>query len=525
MLPGAGQADPRGVPGLDELDVLFLSESEVTDPVEAEIAMGLVFGLGGPQGIGLGQEEWQEWMQRRLRAMGTSQAIGLMRAVAELSEGPAREAALAAFEAAAATTAPPAWAACLAQPLTPVRCVSLDDQDGDSWALGCEFERARDRHSFALAIEPSGCREAADLAIGGAEEIAHKIGIVRQNAAKQGCLLTETELDPAEFRWRAEAAMDARDVHDASSRAIFGADGRRTDQVGQGDEPREKDLSMLPGAEDWGKDADSGPGGWPGELLDEDGPGYYALVPVFRARLRALPEPGKPQPRHGSGVPSLRDLLNLNPSLRALAAAFPAEHGRRPELPLPPKPRRQRGTAPILRLRVDLRGAKPPIWRRLEVPADITLARLHDVLLAAFGWNGGHLHVFETDHGEFGSTDSDLAYRSDRRVTLEQVTSAGRKITYTYDFGDDWRHVIVVERELPREAEVRYPRCTGGRRAGPPDDCGGIWGYVDLLEILADPSHEEHQEWLGWLGISDASQFDPAEFDLDLVNKMLAMKR
>lgn len=505
--------------------MLFLSDFEVTDPVEAEIAMGLVFGLGGNQGIGVGQEDWQEWMQSRLQAIGTQQAVGLMRAVAELSAGRARDGALAAFEAAAATIAPPAWAACLAEPLTPVRCVSLDDQDGDTWALACEFERAGDRHSFALAVEPSGCREAADLAIGGAEEIADMVGIVRQNAAEQGWVLTETELDPAEFRWRAEAAIAARDVHDASPRAPFGRGGTRTGHVGQDDEPREEHLSVLPGSEDWGKDGDSGPGGWPGDLLDEDGPGYYALVPVFRARLRALPEPGKPAPPHGSGVPSVRNLLDLYPSHRALTAGWPADYGRRPELPLPPKPRRQRGTAPILRLRVDLRGAKPPIWRRLEVPADITLARLHEVLLAAFGWNGGHLHVFETDYGEFGSTDPDLGHRSDQRVTLEQVASAGRKITYTYDFGDDWRHVIAVEREVLRAAGVRYPRCTGGRRAGPPDDCGGIWGYVDLLEILADPSHEEHKDRLEWLGISDASRFDPAEFDLDLVNKMLAMKR
>src|SRR5262249_20826704 len=160
------------------------------------------------------------------------------------------------------------------------------------------------------------------------------------------------------------------------------------------------------------------------------------------------------------------------------------------------------GTGPIFRLRVDIKGARPPIWRRLEVPADITLARLHNVLQTAFGWSDDHLHVFETSSGRYGQPSKDLAHRSDARGRLDQVAAqAGDKITYTYDFGDDWEHVITVEQVLAREPAVVYPRCTGGRRAGPPEDCGGIWGYDWLVAVLADPAHEEHGDRLDWLGL------------------------
>jgi Plasmid pRiA4b ORF-3-like protein len=175
---------------------------------------------------------------------------------------------------------------------------------------------------------------------------------------------------------------------------------------------------------------------------------------------------------------------------------------------------------------VGLRGAKPPIWRRLLVPADVSLARLHEVIQAAFGWHGGHMHVFETPYGDFGHADRELGHRAEAPVTLEQVAPQAKdKIRYTYDFGDDWVHEIVVEKVLDRDPAPAYPRCTGGRRAAPPDDCGGIWGYEELVEILADPRRPEHRERLEWLGLGEASQFDPAVFDVDEVNGALAKLR
>jgi hypothetical protein len=108
-------------------------------------------------------------------------------------------------------------------------------------------------------------------------------------------------------------------------------------------------------------------------------------------------------------------------------------------------------------------------------------------------------------------------------VTLEQVAPQAKdKIRYTYDFGDDWVHEIVVEKVLDRDPAPAYPCCTGGRRAAPPEDCGGIWGYEELVEILADPQHPEHEERLG---LDVASWFDPAVFDVDEVNRALGKLR
>jgi Plasmid pRiA4b ORF-3-like protein len=136
------------------------------------------------------------------------------------------------------------------------------------------------------------------------------------------------------------------------------------------------------------------------------------------------------------------------------------------------------------------------------------------------------MHVFETPYGDFGRADRELGHRSEAPVTLEQVAAQAKdKISYTYDFGDDWVHEIVVEKVLGRDPALTYPRCTGGRQAAPPDDCGGIWGYEELVEILADPRHPEHEERLEWLGLDDAGQFDPAAFNVDEVNQALTKRR
>jgi hypothetical protein len=132
-------------------------------------------------------------------------------------------------------------------------------------------------------------------------------------------------------------------------------------------------------------------------------------------------------------------------------------------------------------IKVSLYGAKPPVWRRLEVPSAMTLDRLHEVLQAAFEWEDCHLHQFETVCGEFGNPGqaadwSELSEES--AVALGQVAKAERaKAVYLYDFGDDWRHDIVVEKILPAVPGVAYPRCTGGKGTGPEEDSGGIWVF------------------------------------------------
>jgi hypothetical protein len=193
---------------------------------------------------------------------------------------------------------------------------------------------------------------------------------------------------------------------------------------------------------------------------------------------------------------------------------------------LPAKRKKSDRSAPIYQIKVGLRGAEPPIWRRLEVPADISLARLHTVIQIAFGWDDSHLHAFETPYGRFGTPDADLGQRSEGSVTLEQVAPAAKsKLHYTYDFGDDWEHDILVEKVLDREGTAVYPRCTGGRRAAPPDDCGGIYGYAELVEVLNDPEDEEHDDRLEWLGLDTAAEFDPDRFDAEGVTRALSFAR
>ena len=174
-------------------------------------------------------------------------------------------------------------------------------------------------------------------------------------------------------------------------------------------------------------------------------------------------------------------------------------------------------------IKVALRGARPPIWRRLEVPSSSTLEQLHHIIQNAFGWYNCHLWVFETPLGEYGMTDPELGHRSAASKRLRDVAPrTSCQLRYTYDFGDDWQHDILVEDVKNAEPGTAYPRCITGRRACPPEDCGGIWGYEELVAILSDPEHGEHEERLEWLGLESADEFDPADFDAAEVNTALS---
>jgi hypothetical protein len=177
------------------------------------------------------------------------------------------------------------------------------------------------------------------------------------------------------------------------------------------------------------------------------------------------------------------------------------------------------------RVRVTLEGVDPPVWRRLEVPAFVTLARFHGVLQAAFGWTNSHLHVFEIG-GERIAIPYELEQftegritRSARLVTLGDVVDHGhRRFTYEYDFGDSWWHTIEVEAVLAEGAGAGWIRCLDGARACPPEDCGGPLGYAHLLEVLFDPRHPEFEEMRAWVGPG----FEPDRFDLRGVNAALS---
>jgi len=179
----------------------------------------------------------------------------------------------------------------------------------------------------------------------------------------------------------------------------------------------------------------------------------------------------------------------------------------------------------IYQIKVALLGTDPPIWRRLLVPADLTLEQLHDVLQLAMGWEDCHMHEFRVGQQRFGKPDPmeqacggprTASERTARLVTV--LGRVGAKAVYTYDFGDSWEHQIVVEKRLVPEPGHAYPACLAGERHGPPEDCGGIPGFYNLLDAISDPAHEEHEELLDWLG----GGFDPEAFSVDEVNRRLA---
>ena len=179
-------------------------------------------------------------------------------------------------------------------------------------------------------------------------------------------------------------------------------------------------------------------------------------------------------------------------------------------------------SAEIYQLKVTLLGTK--IWRRLLVPADMTLAQLHDVLQVAMGWQDGHLHEFSARGRHFGPPNPEDRFMAmdpiedERRVRVSSVLGrTGAKAVYTYDFGDGWEHSIVLEKRLPAAPNMLYPICTDGQLACPPEDCGGIPGFYDLLDALRDPTHEQHKELQDWVG----GDYDPEAFSIEAVNRML----
>ena len=182
----------------------------------------------------------------------------------------------------------------------------------------------------------------------------------------------------------------------------------------------------------------------------------------------------------------------------------------------------------IYQIKVTLLGTKPPIWRRLLVPSSLTLAQLHDAVQTAMGWQGGHMHEFRAGQRYFGKPDPE--YRSmgmdpvenERTARLSEVLRKnGPKLIYTYDLGDSWEHAIVMEKQLPVDPNAKYPICTDGQLACPPEDCGGIPGFYDLVDALADPKHKQHKELRDWLGYD----FDPLAFSIDSVNRMFLPAR
>jgi hypothetical protein len=181
-----------------------------------------------------------------------------------------------------------------------------------------------------------------------------------------------------------------------------------------------------------------------------------------------------------------------------------------------------RKSSTIYQLKVTLQHIRPPIWRRLLVRSSTQLDELHEVIQRAMGWGNYHMHSFTSHNQEYGSSDPDWGIddiEDESRVQLSKVVPGEKfKFHYTYDFGDGWDHEILVEKVLPLDAKLTYPTCIKSKRTCPPEDCGGPWGYEQLIEIMADPTDPEHKERLDWL----EQPLDPEYFDLDEVNEGLA---
>ena len=178
-------------------------------------------------------------------------------------------------------------------------------------------------------------------------------------------------------------------------------------------------------------------------------------------------------------------------------------------------------TAQVYQFRLALVGIEPPIWRRIQVPDTYSFWDLHVALQDAMGWLDYHLHVFRVPGPGTGEVEQigipdDDPFEGDKptlpgwEIPITRYFSRpGTTVPYEYDFGDGWEHELTLEAVLPRQAGRKYPVCIDGARACPPEDCGGVYGYENLLTVIQDPTNEEHESMLEWIG----GGFDPDRFD------------
>lgn len=186
----------------------------------------------------------------------------------------------------------------------------------------------------------------------------------------------------------------------------------------------------------------------------------------------------------------------------------------------------------VYQLRITLEEIEPPIWRRVLVPSGITFLRLHKIIQAAFGWQDYHLfnfdfgdivvHIPDPDYapGELYGPAREL---NAKRTKIDVLLCERKRCVYTYDFGDNWRHEVVLEKVLPAEEGQYCPVCIAGARHRPPEDVGGVSGYEEFLEVIRDPEHPEREDYLVWAEKDTGGrEFDPEYFDIDEVNRALA---
>jgi len=182
----------------------------------------------------------------------------------------------------------------------------------------------------------------------------------------------------------------------------------------------------------------------------------------------------------------------------------------------------------IYQIQIALKECKPKIWRRLLIPSNLLLSDLHKIIQTAMGWTNTHLHQFiknrtyytvKMEGDDMWDEMDNVDYKKMKISDL--LTKEKERISYEYDFGDGWQHEVILEKMLPVDDTIKYPICLTGKMNCPPEDCGGVWGYENMLEILKQPKHEEYEELVEWLGDDD---FDPEYFDKEEVNELLREK-
>lgn len=175
----------------------------------------------------------------------------------------------------------------------------------------------------------------------------------------------------------------------------------------------------------------------------------------------------------------------------------------------------------VYQFKITLKDINPPVWRRIQVPENYSFWDLHVAIQDSMGWFDCHLHRFEIKHSdtekeeEMGIPDDEMDFDIEtlpgwEKKIFKYFTLKNNSAFYIYDFGDDWEHSLGLEKIVPRDKDITYPICIDGKRACPPEDCGGTGGYENFLRIISDPNCEEYEEMMEWIG----GKFDPEDFDV-----------
>lgn len=189
--------------------------------------------------------------------------------------------------------------------------------------------------------------------------------------------------------------------------------------------------------------------------------------------------------------------------------------------------------------KIKLEGtSKPPVWRKVKVNNDLSFDELHLVIQVVFGWENAHMYQFSpSGHGSFPTIQFNYddgedffefsnkstfpfgRYYDAEKISLKDYFGKAEKVIYIYDFGDDWKHSVVAEKM--DDEKIIAPICLKGKGNTPPEDCGGIWGYYDMVDAVNDPKHPEYKEYREWLGMKRGEIWDLNTFDLDETNELL----